>query len=218
MYFTIWNCPWFVKFTLKKNHEETIRSFYIFEKWRKLMGTKFISVYITTTNSETCVYSPHVVRHKIPNYVRSFFRVCVMPTGVRPRNSVRDECARTRIRNTSKIRRCRYRPLGNHLARIATYGIMKVRRTRQGARWGARSSEGGRGEKKRMEGTGLARCGARPGVSLISWCFSLFPSHLLTYLLLFGTCNLIVSNLTFDASKQLLLFIGRSWDHGVNKR
>lgn len=30
----------------------------------------------------------------------------------------------------AEIRRCRYRPLGNHLARVATYGIMKVRTKR----------------------------------------------------------------------------------------
>lgn len=33
-------------------------------------------------NSERRVaYSPHVVRHKTPNYARSFFRVCVTPVG-----------------------------------------------------------------------------------------------------------------------------------------
>jgi len=95
-----------------------------------------------------------------------------------------------------------------------------ARRTRQRAR---RVREGRRGRRegdrtKRMEGTGLARCGARPGVGLISRCFPLFLSRLLAYSLLLGTCNLIVSDLTFDASKQPLFFVGRSRDHGVNKR
>jgi len=92
---------------------------------------------------------------------------------------------------------------------------VSVRRGSEG-----RQGRGGEGEggKKRMEGTGLARCGARPGVGLISRYFLLFPSHLFAYSLLLGTCNLIVSDLTFDTSKQPLLFVGRSWDRGVNKR
>lgn len=90
---------------------------------------------------------------------------------------------------------------------------MKVR-AEQGKELGEVLRRGTEAERREWKGPGLARCGARPGVRLISRCFLLFFSHLLAYSLLLGICNLIVSDLTFDASKQSLLFVGRwsgSW-------
>lgn len=95
-------------------------------------------------------YSPYVVRHKTPNYARSFFLgVCVMPAGYDGLAITTGTCVctNTYVRNTPKIRRCRYRPLGNHLARVATYGIMKVRRER-----GEELGEYEKGLRKETEG------------------------------------------------------------------
>lgn len=93
-------------------------------------------------------------------------------------------------------------------------------RTRRGARRvregglrketeGERKEENGRARKVRRETRCWFNITVFPSLSL---------SHLLAYSLLLGTCNLIVSDLTFDAGNQPLLFVGRSRDRGANKR
>ena len=109
---------------------------------RKQMGEKILRA------KEPRIRDVWLTRHNTPNYARSFFRVCVTPAGyglaiARPGRA----CTNIYVCSTSKIRRCRYRPLENHLARVATYGIMEVRAER-GEELGERArrgSEGGQG-------------------------------------------------------------------------
>lgn len=165
----VWTQVEFGKFAFKKNHEETYEDLFAYSKKKERRSESRLSKKILrseeTTNSERVAYSPHVVCHKTPNYARSFFffRVCVTPAGhgLRPGRSVHDEhihtCAPQR---TSKIRRCRYHPLGNHLARVATYGIMKVRaREERGEELGecerGPGEEGEGPERREWKGPGL---------------------------------------------------------------
>lgn len=171
---------------------------------RKLMGIGEEILQAEKRRIRNAAHSPHVVCHKTPNYARSFFKVCVTPAGYGL--AIAAVCTK-HIRNTPKIRRCRYRPLGNHLARVATYGIMKVRAER-GKELGEGTEAERRGRDRACKVRRETRC-----FGLISRYFLLFFSPLLAITI----CNLIASDLTFDASEQPLLF-GRSRDHGVNKR